>query len=194
MLVLAHLRCTRSAPEILPMGSQRHMRASCTPYVHRRGCTWGYTSHHAMRRVMYVQPGAHEVGCRAAYVTLHTGPRGEDSPACSRPTYVRRAEQPRPPTCEARSGKLRFRRMRPGSGHRGIAAPAPLRWARRWHAESLQRRKGVEGGRREVDDDWKRAPTADGNGSETLQACGPGRTYLWNSRAYRRPVWIRTRL
>ena len=135
-----HTKCAGDTPDVLietHEGIVHALRA-------QEKCTGEYTSHHAMRRVMHVQPGAHEVGSRTAYVTLHTGPRGEDSPACSRPTHVRRAEQPRPPTCEARSGELRFRQTRPGSGHRGIAAPTPLRWARRWHAESLQRRKGVK--------------------------------------------------
>ena len=135
-----HTKCAGDTPDVLietHEGIVHALRA-------QEKCTGEYTSHHAMRRVMHVQPGAHEVGSRAAYVTLHTGPRGEDSPACSRPTHVRRAEQPRPPTCEARSGEFRFRVCGRARVTEEWPLPPPLRWARRWHAESLQRRKGVK--------------------------------------------------
>ena len=87
-----HTKCAGDTPDVLietHEGIVHPLRAQ----ERRHG---GVHEHHAMRRVMHVQPGAHEVGSRAAYVTLHTGPRGEDSPACSRPTHVRRAEQPTP--------------------------------------------------------------------------------------------------
>ena len=114
-----HTKCAGDTPDVLietHEGIVHPLRAQ----ERRHG---GVHEHHAVRRVMHVQPGAHEVGSRAAYVTLLTGPRGEDSPACSRPTHVRRAEQPRPPGARSTPGRAP---VSPSGGRARVSEDQPL--------------------------------------------------------------------